>query len=293
MGGLNRRWLKDPQPLEYRDNPEHGLRLILTFEPQTSFLVPVDRCVALARAGIFAGASSDAGGGAGGPAAAAATAAIAAGDGHYRRQALRFLHVCLASMLNLRVREVEEDAAAVEAARGAGLTGRGSLLRGSSVMPPGSSLTLQSSGPSGTLPGAASLGAGLALPSAGGAGAGAGADAGAAGAGAGAGGADGEDLGAAGSGPSDPALVEAGMDVLLKVVTGELPPPTVAVAMPKVRAWGVGLPAARGMGGGKHPGGGGTCAWVVPRVRRSANFVYTGRERVRHAWVPRAACVRC
>ncbi len=39
LGGLNRRWLKEPQPLDLRDNPEHGLRLILTFEPQTSFLV--------------------------------------------------------------------------------------------------------------------------------------------------------------------------------------------------------------------------------------------------------------
>lgn len=36
-----------------RDNPEHGLRLILTFKPNTSFLVPLDKCVALAKGGLF------------------------------------------------------------------------------------------------------------------------------------------------------------------------------------------------------------------------------------------------
>lgn len=35
-----------------QDNPEHGLRLILTFKPTTSFLVPLDRCVTLARQGL-------------------------------------------------------------------------------------------------------------------------------------------------------------------------------------------------------------------------------------------------
>jgi hypothetical protein len=43
-GGRNRKFLADPGPLEYKDNPEHGLRLILTFRPNTSFLVPLDRC---------------------------------------------------------------------------------------------------------------------------------------------------------------------------------------------------------------------------------------------------------
>eukprot|EP00955_Chlamydomonas_euryale_P048107 353874-Chlamydomonas_euryale.AAC.2 len=55
LGGRNRRFLQHQQPrLEYRSNPEHGLRLILTFRPNTSFLVPLDKCVALARAGLFA-----------------------------------------------------------------------------------------------------------------------------------------------------------------------------------------------------------------------------------------------
>ena len=52
LGGRNRRFLHEPQRLEYRDNPEHGLRLILTFKPATSFLVPLDKCMALARQGL-------------------------------------------------------------------------------------------------------------------------------------------------------------------------------------------------------------------------------------------------
>jgi hypothetical protein len=35
--------------------------------------------------------------------------------------------------------------------------------------------------------------------------------------------------------PADPALLAAGVDTLMKVVTGQLPAPQVAVAMPKVR----------------------------------------------------------
>lgn len=31
-GGRNRKFMRDPAPLEYRDNPEHGMRLILTFK---------------------------------------------------------------------------------------------------------------------------------------------------------------------------------------------------------------------------------------------------------------------
>lgn len=31
-GGRNRKFMRDPATLEYRDNPEHGLRLILTFK---------------------------------------------------------------------------------------------------------------------------------------------------------------------------------------------------------------------------------------------------------------------
>jgi transformation/transcription domain-associated protein len=54
LGGRNRRFLlQQPPRLEYKDNPEHGLRIILTFPPQTSFLVPLDKCIALARGGLL------------------------------------------------------------------------------------------------------------------------------------------------------------------------------------------------------------------------------------------------
>lgn len=75
--------------LEYKDNPEHGLRFILTFQPSTSFLVPMDRCVALAKAGLYNSSSL-------------------ANDKHetyYQEQALKFLHACLATVLNLRTPE--------------------------------------------------------------------------------------------------------------------------------------------------------------------------------------------
>ena len=46
---------QEPVKLDHKDNPEHGLRLILTFEPSTSFLVPLDRCIILANASISRG----------------------------------------------------------------------------------------------------------------------------------------------------------------------------------------------------------------------------------------------
>ncbi|GJX91387.1 transformation/transcription domain-associated protein-like protein [Tanacetum coccineum] len=48
LGSHNRRFLKEPLALECKENPEHGLRLILTFESETPFLVPLDRCINLA-----------------------------------------------------------------------------------------------------------------------------------------------------------------------------------------------------------------------------------------------------
>ena len=35
--------------LDVKQFPEYGLRLILTFRPSTNFLVPLDRCIQLAR----------------------------------------------------------------------------------------------------------------------------------------------------------------------------------------------------------------------------------------------------
>jgi len=42
-------FLKSPLLLDCKENPEHGLRFVLTFQPATSFLVPMDRCVLLAQ----------------------------------------------------------------------------------------------------------------------------------------------------------------------------------------------------------------------------------------------------
>ena len=53
FGGRNRRFLMEPLELDLKSNPEHGLRLILTFQPATSFLVPLDRCLALASQNLF------------------------------------------------------------------------------------------------------------------------------------------------------------------------------------------------------------------------------------------------
>lgn len=58
LGGRNRRFLKDPLELDLKDNPEHGLRLILTFQPSTSFLVPLDRCLALSSQSLLAPTSA-------------------------------------------------------------------------------------------------------------------------------------------------------------------------------------------------------------------------------------------
>ncbi|XP_043711461.1 transformation/transcription domain-associated protein-like [Telopea speciosissima] len=82
LGGRNRRFLKEPLALECKENPEHGLRLIFTFEPSTPFLVPLDRCIYLAVAAVMQ-----------------KTAGM---DAFYRKQALKFLRVCLSSQLNLR-----------------------------------------------------------------------------------------------------------------------------------------------------------------------------------------------
>ncbi|KAL0379140.1 UNVERIFIED_CONTAM: putative transcription-associated protein 1 [Sesamum radiatum] len=79
--GRNRRFSKSLWHLNARKNPEHGLRLILTFEPSTPFLVPLDRCINLAVAAVMQKNSSV--------------------DGFYRKQALKFLRVCLSSQLNL------------------------------------------------------------------------------------------------------------------------------------------------------------------------------------------------
>ncbi|KAK3127876.1 hypothetical protein QOZ80_7AG0579590 [Eleusine coracana subsp. coracana] len=81
LGGRNRRFLREPLALECKENPEHGLRLVLTFEPATPFLVPLDRCIHQAVGAVMQGTSMEA---------------------FYRKQALQFIRVCLDSLLNLR-----------------------------------------------------------------------------------------------------------------------------------------------------------------------------------------------
>ncbi|KAH9611581.1 hypothetical protein KSS87_004438 [Heliosperma pusillum] len=81
LGGRNRRFLKDPLALECKENPEHGIRVILTFEPGTPFLVPLDRCINLAIATVMQK---------NGPI-----------EIFYRKQALKFLQVSLSAQLNL------------------------------------------------------------------------------------------------------------------------------------------------------------------------------------------------
>eukprot|EP00958_Prasinococcus_capsulatus_P028071 scaffold6247_cov416-Prasinococcus_capsulatus_cf.AAC.17 len=79
LGGGNR-LDKHALELESKDNPEHGLRLILTFEPNTSFLVPLDRSISLARQAISR-AELDIG---------------------HRKCALNFLRICVCSTLALK-----------------------------------------------------------------------------------------------------------------------------------------------------------------------------------------------
>uniref|UniRef100_A0A6N2M667 FAT domain-containing protein n=1 Tax=Salix viminalis TaxID=40686 RepID=A0A6N2M667_SALVM len=81
LGGHSRRFVKESLALECKDNPEHGLRLILTFESSTPFLVPLDRCINLAVTAVINKNSGM--------------------DAFYRKQALMFLRVCLSSQLNL------------------------------------------------------------------------------------------------------------------------------------------------------------------------------------------------
>ena len=50
LGARNRRWLKAPQEVVYRENPEHGLRAILMFSPDhQGFLFPQERLLSLMR----------------------------------------------------------------------------------------------------------------------------------------------------------------------------------------------------------------------------------------------------
>ena len=87
LGGRSRCFLRDPLELDAKANPEHGLRLILTFKPETSFLVPLDRLIQLMRSILAAPPV---------PNVKGAEALV-----EHRGRALAFLRACLASVLNL------------------------------------------------------------------------------------------------------------------------------------------------------------------------------------------------
>jgi len=87
LGGRNRAFLRDPLELDAKGNPEHGLRMILMFKPETSFLVPLDRCIVLMQ-NILSTPMI--------PNIKASEALI-----RHRRQALAFIRTCLMSVLNL------------------------------------------------------------------------------------------------------------------------------------------------------------------------------------------------
>ena len=87
LGGRNRAFLRDPLELDAKGNPEHGLRMILMFKPETSFLVPLDRCIVLMQHILSTPMI---------PNIKASEALI-----RHRRQALAFIRTCLMSVLNL------------------------------------------------------------------------------------------------------------------------------------------------------------------------------------------------
>jgi transformation/transcription domain-associated protein len=106
LGGRNRAFLQQPLELDAKSNPEHGLRMILMFKPETSFLIPLDRCIVLMQ-NILSTPMM--------PNVKASDALI-----RHRRQALAFIRTCLISVLNLNAGHAlsgnqEEIESAVEA----------------------------------------------------------------------------------------------------------------------------------------------------------------------------------
>ncbi|CEG01408.1 Tetratricopeptide-like helical [Ostreococcus tauri] len=107
LGGRNRAFLKNPLKLDAKSNPEHGLRMILMFKPDTSFLVPLDRCIVLMQNILTTPMI---------PNVKPSEALV-----RHRRQALTFIRTCLVSILNLSAARalygtVEEIESALEAA---------------------------------------------------------------------------------------------------------------------------------------------------------------------------------
>eukprot|EP00210_Caulerpa_lentillifera_P007000 g6694.t1 len=93
LGGRNRKFLEDPLQLEWMDNPDDGLRMIFSFLPGTQFLVNLDRCIALTNEGLFSSPNST-------------TESAGENTVYYKQQGMRFLHSCLASVMNLTAAEM-------------------------------------------------------------------------------------------------------------------------------------------------------------------------------------------
>ena len=80
LGGRNRNCIRSPLELPCKENPENGLRLVLTFEPGIHFMLPVDEYLPLA------------------------TAVFNSTEVHsfYKKEALNLLRACLAPVLNVK-----------------------------------------------------------------------------------------------------------------------------------------------------------------------------------------------
>ena len=83
MGGRSRRWLGEPSSVEHKSIPEYGLRIVLSFPPNTSFMVPLDRCVQLA----------------------SSTMESKAADPHRRRNALHLIQICASTLAKMQLPE--------------------------------------------------------------------------------------------------------------------------------------------------------------------------------------------
>jgi phosphatidylinositol kinase/protein kinase (PI-3 family) len=84
LGGRNRNCIRSPLELPCKENPENGLRLVLTFEPGIHFMLPVDEYLPLATA-VFNSADVST---------------------FYKKEALNLLRACLAPILNVKASQM-------------------------------------------------------------------------------------------------------------------------------------------------------------------------------------------
>ena len=94
FGGRSRRFLQKPLCLDHKAGSEHGMRASLTFQPSTTFLIPLDQCVTMARALIDDSSSVVSGRGAESPLSPQQRA-------YYRKTAKRFLEICCIAFMGV------------------------------------------------------------------------------------------------------------------------------------------------------------------------------------------------